>query len=95
MKAMLVVYLDDGTNLEELSADIHITNYVEDRKVKYIGNAEVLPIPNPREWLTTCEKENFYNKGWNDCLRWMLGNMYEVDDLKKWRQETNESNVNN
>lgn len=82
MKAMLVVYLDDDTNLEVLSADIHITNYVEDKKVKYIGNAEVLPIPKPKD-----DEMNFYNKGWNECLRWMLGNMYEVDDLKKWRKE--------
>lgn len=100
MKAMLVVYLDDNTNLEELSADIHITNYVEDKKVKYVGNAEVLPIPKPRKTIEENKEyyvdENkamemiamtFLDEGWNACLKEMLGNMYEVDDLKKWRLE--------
>ena len=115
MKAMLVVYLDDDTNLEELSADIHITNYVEDKKVKYIGNAEVLPIPKPLEykginsanseiaaqiikssWYKNAKPQDAidcksFKEGWNTCLEEMLGDMYEVDDLKKWRQE-NESN---
>lgn len=89
MKAIIVIYLNDGVNLEELSADVKIENFVDDEVIGHKFNSEVLPIPKPKD-----DEMNFYNKGWNDCLKDMLGNMYDVDDIKKWRQE-NESNINN